>query len=85
MRIILSESFLRSASKLPQPLKEKLKGLLELLKRDPRHPLLHGKKLTGSLKGLFSFRITRDWRAIYSVNSQIIYMLKVANRKDAYK
>lgn len=85
MRIILEQSFLKSAEKLPANIKKKLSGLLPLLEANPYHPLLHSKKLTRDLTGLFSFRITREWRVIfYFKDPQTIHVLEAKHRKDVY-
>jgi len=86
MQIILDQSFLKSAEKLPTNIKKKLSGLLPLLEVNPYHPLLHSKKLTGNLTGLFSFRITREWRVFfYFKDPRTIYVLEVKHRKDIYR
>jgi mRNA-degrading endonuclease RelE of RelBE toxin-antitoxin system len=86
MQIILEQSFLKSAEKLPANIKKKLSELLPLLEANPYHPLLHSKKLTGDLTGLFSFRITREWRVIfYFKDPQTIHILETKHRKDIYR
>jgi len=86
MRFISREAFLKSAGKLPPKIRIKLRDALKLLQENPRHPLLHVKKLSGELSGLLSFRITREWRIIfYHEDSETICLVDVANRKDIYK
>ena len=81
-----SDAFLKSARKLPKKQQEKLASLIELLSKNPFHPQLHTKHLTGKLSGLYSFRITRDWRVIFQfVSPQEIELVDVANRKDIYR
>ena len=81
-----SDSFLKSARKLPKEQQEKLASLIELLSDNPFHPQLHTKHLTGKLSGLYSFRITRDWRVIFQfVSPQELKLINVANRKDIYR
>jgi len=80
------DHFFRSAKKLPRKQQEKLAVLIELLSANPFNPKLHTKHLTGKLSGLYSFRITRDWRVIFQfVSSQEIQLIEVANRKDIYR
>ena len=60
--------------------------LLELLREQPFHPSLHSKRLSGPLLGLFSFRITRDWRVMFQFTSAMtIQLLRVAHRSDIYR
>lgn len=85
IRIVHSDGFLRSAKRLPQSTREKLTRLLTLCNDNPFHPLLHTKKLSGELAGLYSFRITRDWRVIFQfTGSETIRLLRVGDRKDVY-
>jgi len=86
MGVVYSRTFLKESKLLPKVIRNKLAYLLELLAHDPFHPTLHTKQLSGKLTGFFSFRITRDWRAIFvfrDVNT--IQLLKVAHRKDIYR
>ena len=81
-----SDHFLRSASELPEAQRVKLANLLELLGANPFHPKLHAKHLTGRLSGLYSFRITRDWRVIFQfLSPREIKLIDVAHRKDIYR
>ncbi len=85
IRIVHSDGFLRSAKRLPRSTREKLTRLLGILGDNPFHPLLHTKKLGGELAGLYSFRITRDWRVIFQfTGSETIRLLRVGDRKDVY-
>lgn len=86
MKIVYGKQFLHSAGLLPRHLQKKLDTLVSLLELDAFHPLLHTKPLAGELKGWFSFRITRDWRAIfYFMNERTIQLSEVAHRKDIYR
>ena len=86
MQLILEESFLKSAKKLPDNLRTKLAKFVKLLETNPYHPFLHTKKLQGNLTGFYSFRVTRDWRVIfYFRGSRTIHVLEVDNRKDIYR
>ena len=84
--LVYGEHFLRSARALPTLQRRKLARLLESLRANPFHPLLHTKRLSGNLAGMFSFRITRDWRVIFQFNDPTtLQLLRVANRKDVYR
>lgn len=86
MQIVYDKGFLKGIKILPKNIQEKLAYLLELLQKNPFAPLLHTKRLSGELAGMFSFRITRDWRVIfYFQDPEIIQLLKVAHRKDIYR
>ncbi|HEX9721906.1 MAG TPA: type II toxin-antitoxin system RelE/ParE family toxin [Candidatus Paceibacterota bacterium] len=86
VQVRYSDAFLKSTRKLPKEQQEKLASLIELLQENPFHSQLHAKHLAGKLSGLYSFRITRDWRVIFQFTSpQEIELLDVANRKDIYR
>lgn len=84
--VVYHPSFLKSVRALPQPQQKKLAQLLETLRGSPFHPILHTKRLAGSLAGFLSFRITRDWRVVFRfLNPTTIQLLRVAHRKDIYR
>ena len=78
--------FLKSARELPASQQKKLAHLLETLQSNPFSPRLHTKPLAGELAGLYSFRITRDWRVLFRFESPVeIVLLNVSHRKDIYR
>jgi len=84
--VVYGKSFLKSARKLPFHQQKKFANLILTLQKNPFHPSLHTKTLSGSLSGLYSFRITRDWRVIFQfVNTDTIKLLLVGHRKDIYQ
>ena len=86
MEFQYSDRFLAQSIRLPAATQTKLARLLDLLAADPFHPLLHTKRLAGSLNQSYSFRITRDWRVIFSFETNgAIKLAKVAHRKDIYR
>jgi addiction module RelE/StbE family toxin len=81
-----TNSFLKSARKLPISQQNKLAELLEILQANPFHQKLHTKNLTGPLTGFYSFRITRDWRVIFQfLTPDKIKLIEIGHRKDIYK
>ena len=84
--IVYGKAFLKSVKKLPVRQQRKLAGLLESLCENPFHSSLHTKQLSGELVGFYSFRITREWRAIFQfVNICKVKLVAVGHRKDIYK
>ena len=69
-------------SKLPQDLKQIAERIMTHVAQNP----LHGKRLSGKLKGIFSARITRRYRVLYLVKNKEkeIIILDVKHRKEAY-
>ena len=86
MRVVYSKEFLKAVADLPTQIQSRLDERIALLTEDPFHPLLHSKRLKGILKDYHSFRITREWRAIFSLaDSDTIMLVNVAHRKDLYR
>lgn len=86
IEIVYHSQFLKRAQKLPKAQKIKLATLVEYLKQNPYDPRLHTKHLSTPLLGLLSFRITRDWRVIFSfVDEATIQLVDVAHRSEVYR
>lgn len=86
IEINFRKDFRKSTKLLSDKQRDKLANLVVLLKQNPFHPKLHTKSLGGSLAGLFSFRITRDWRVMFTfVSPKKILVLQVRHRKDIYR
>jgi len=84
--LLYTDSFLKSARKLPKPQQNKLALLLEVLQKNPFQPKLHTKSLVGPLTGFYSFRITRDWRVIFQfLSPETIKLVEIGHRKDIYQ
>ncbi|MDP3764177.1 MAG: hypothetical protein Q8Q95_00985 [bacterium] len=80
--IIYDGDFVKDVHRLPAELQNKLADLLSILKKNPFDPLLHTKPLSAPLQGLFSFRITRDYRVGFKFRSSHTIQLLVAGRRD---
>ena len=86
VKVSFKKGFQKSVSVLSGKQKEKLSELVVLLSENPFHPKLHSKPLSGNLLGLFSFRITREWRVMFKfISPREILVIKVRHRKDIYK
>jgi len=86
MRVLFSKRFVKSIGTLPKDIHKKLDRLLELMRTDPYHPLLHTRRLSGDMAGYLSFRVTRDWRVIFQfISPNEIQLVELGNRKDIYK
>ena len=86
MTLRYTDHFLKNARILPTAQQKKPAKLLELLEKAPYHPLLLTKPLAHELAGLYSFRITRDWRVVFRFeSSEEIVLLDVNHRKDIYR
>lgn len=85
MKVTYDPKFLKELEKAPSEVQNKTDALLESLKDEPFHPLLHTKKLKGPLYGLCSFRVL-EYRVIFEIEKpDIIQLLAIRHRKDVYK
>ncbi len=85
MRVIVGVQFAHDAHRLPLSVQERLAYQIGILSIQPFDTRLHTKPLAGSLQGLFSFRIGRDYRALFRfVDSTTLFLVRVAARKDIY-
>ncbi len=85
-RLVFGKHFLKSAEKLDQRMKPKLKESLDFLAKDPFHPALKAKPLTGNLSGYYAFRLGKDYRVVFVfLHNRKIYLLFVGHRKDVYR
>lgn len=74
-----------SLKKLPKQVRQLYTQQLIRLKDSLKDPRLHLKKLRG-LEEIFSFRITRNYRALfYFQYSNQIIIFAIGNRKDIYR
>lgn len=84
--VIFGEHFVKAVRKLPSFQQEKLSILIELLRENPFNTRLHTKPLVGELSGLYSFRITRDFRVIFQfLGSDKVRLIDVGHRKEIYE
>lgn len=85
MKIIKTSDFTKAFIKLPKEIQGLYiiqEGRFEQNWRDPR---LHIKKVLG-LQSVFSFRITRRYRAFfYFQNSETVIFFEIDHRKDVYR
>jgi len=78
--------FIKNFKLLPVHIKKKSIELEEIFRENPFHPVLYVKPLKGKLKGLYSFRITREYRIIFIFTSKDeVSFLNVKHRKDIYR
>lgn len=82
--VIRTDDFERALKKLTRRMQALCDRQLSLLATDPRDPRLHIKKLR-DLKGIFSFRVTRNYRGFFYFTENSIIVFDIDNRKDAYR
>jgi mRNA interferase RelE/StbE len=82
-RVLLRPAADRDLSKLPSDIRSRLTDVLFTLESDPRPPGV--TKLTGSAS-LWRIRVG-DYRVIFEIDdpAQIVLVLRIAHRRDAYR
>ncbi len=60
---------------------ERIKGAIRTLALEPTG----GKRLTGNLKGKWSYRAGRSYRIIYVIRGGDVFILTITPRRDAYR
>ena len=86
MHVIVGSQFVKDAEHLLEPVQKKLAFQIGICSRNPFDVRLHTKHLSGSLQGLFSFRIGRDYRALFRFeDATVIFLARVGSRKDIYR
>ena len=85
-RLLADKQFDKSAGLLPLSARKKLADLLDVIRLDPFDSRAHTKPLEGQLKGIYSFRISRDWRVLFVFDDiETIRLIVVKHRKDIYR
>ena len=86
MRVYYGEHFRKNVKRLDEKQQNKLAKLVVLLKDNPFDSLLHTKKLSGDLTGIYSFRVNRNIRTLFRfLSPDEIIIIDVGNRKDIYR
>lgn len=79
-QIFYSPEFKRDYKKLPKNLREQLKIRGLLFEINPFHPRLRTHKLSGKLKGVWSFSVDIHYRVIFEfLGDQEILLLRVGD------
>lgn len=86
MTVVFSAKAMKRVALLPSRTASAFAQLLLLLREEPFSAKLHTKALSGRLSGLYSFRIARDWRCIFSLRDQeTIWIVDVGHRREIYR
>ena len=85
-RVRFSESAVRELKKLDRQTIRVIKNWVVKNLVDTEDPRLHGKALTGTLKGIWRYRVG-DYRLFADIKDDIvtIFIFEVAHRREIYK
>jgi mRNA-degrading endonuclease RelE of RelBE toxin-antitoxin system len=85
MIIHYTSDFIKAFEKLPKSIQEKAVGQESIFRENPNDSRLHLKALKGRLKGLLSFRVTRNYRIIFSwKDRENVLFYEIGDRKFIY-
>ena len=79
-RLTFSSVALKQIQRLDPPIRERVERAMALIALDPQS----GKPLRGPLRGKFSYRVG-DWRIVYRVENEEVYVEAVTHRSSAYR
>ncbi|MBI5755119.1 type II toxin-antitoxin system RelE/ParE family toxin [Candidatus Peregrinibacteria bacterium] len=85
MKIIETARFRASFEKLQKLTKQKVKKRFQLFLENIFHPSLHTEKLEPRHKNIWSFRVDRNYRVIFSPSSQDTILLLDIGPHDIYR
>lgn len=83
MKLEFSDSSFRQLSNLPKPVQKRIVKKLEFYLAQ-ENPIAYADKLTASEFGSFKFRIG-DYRVLFDIHENTIFVLKVGHRKEIYR
>ena len=82
--VALSKHFIRTFKKLERKLKEEALEKIKLFQSNPENPQLKAHKLSGVLKGRYSFSVNYKIRIIYMYLSETEIVLLAIGDHDIY-
>ena len=85
MKILYTTKFVASYKKLQNSVKTEAEKKEQLFRKDPFDPILKTHKLTGKLKGFWSFSIDRKYRVIFEFSGKNEVVFHIAGSHDIYK
>ena len=65
-------------------LEHKIREKLEFLQNNPQDPLLKTHHLSGRLKRLQSFSISYEYRVVFKIEGDNIYLLNIGSYDEVY-
>jgi len=85
VKIIYTKNFVSQYKKLPPELKSEAEGKEKLFRNNPFDPKLKIHKLTGKLKGRWSFRLDYKNRIVVTFNGKNEAWFIAVGNHDIYK
>ena len=79
-----TDDFLQDIERLPKGVQQLLQKQESIFRRNWLDPRLHTKRLK-ELPGVYSFRITRRYRALFYWKGEEAIFFSMGHRKDVYR
>jgi len=83
--ILIKPTFKKDFEKLPSEMQELFHKYVPYLQEDIFHPYLHAKPLSGKWRHFSSFRLTRNYRCIFTYDEATVTLHLISHRKDIYR
>lgn len=87
LKLIPSKRFERNLKvfiKKHPELTPEIKERLEQLQKNPRNPRLKVHRLTGKLKGLLGASLTYEYRLVFYLEDDAIYLITIGTHDEVY-
>ncbi len=85
VRVGYKPAFIRALKKLPHLLQREARERIAEFEEDPTKPSLRAHKLTGELKGVWSFSVNYNYRILFEyVDKKTVVLLTIGDH-DVYK
>ena len=86
MQVTTSKQFDKQFKKLPQKVQKTFAKRIELFCTDRDTPILKTHKLSGNLKGLWSFNVSADIRVIFDDSYEdIVILVAIGSHSELYR
>ncbi|MEX0931068.1 MAG: type II toxin-antitoxin system mRNA interferase toxin, RelE/StbE family [Candidatus Paceibacterota bacterium] len=85
MQIETTRKFDKQFRKLPTKIQKEFAKRIDLFLTERNHALLHTHKLSGNLRGLWSFNVTADVRVVFDDSYEdVVILVAVASHIELY-
>jgi addiction module RelE/StbE family toxin len=86
MKIETTKKFDKQYKKMPAKIKKEFSKRIRLFIDEKNTPLLNTHKLSGNLKGLWSFNVTADVRVIFDSSiDDLVILVAIGSHSEMYR
>ena len=82
--VVYKKKFIQQYTKLPTKIQKKFDERLDILKENPRHPLLRVHTLHGDRKPYKSMNITGNYRALFVIEGNEVIFSEIGTHSELY-